>query len=202
MQIENKDKVHNMASCMLSILDTLKLHDKGQLFEGDETLSEMMFRKMKAYNIDLNKELGFTHLCPVEKSEIEKSMPREITKEELNGFVDHHYLTVGRLEKFIKEHELAPDSIVVVQRVEDIYYENHKWGVYLKEGEDTYHCKSWNEDIRGEYLDAKRYPRLVGKELKPFTDEEIRKSMVQYHPIFSCVRYNDDKDVLFLDLHY
>ena len=39
MQAENKDKLHNMSSCMLSILDTLKLHDKGQLFEGYETLS-------------------------------------------------------------------------------------------------------------------------------------------------------------------
>lgn len=29
----------------------------------------MMFRKMKAYNIDLNKELGFTHLKPVTKNE-------------------------------------------------------------------------------------------------------------------------------------
>jgi hypothetical protein len=35
---------------------------------NNETLSEMMFRKMKGYNIDLNKELGFTHLSPV-KSE-------------------------------------------------------------------------------------------------------------------------------------
>lgn len=68
LKMNKKDKSHNMASCMLSILDSLKLHDKCQL-EDDETLSEMMFRKMKAYNIDLNKELGFTHLKPVKKNE-------------------------------------------------------------------------------------------------------------------------------------
>ena len=56
-----------MASCMLSILDSLKLYDNNSLELGDETLSEMMFRKMKAYNIDLNKELGFTHLKPFTK---------------------------------------------------------------------------------------------------------------------------------------
>ncbi len=67
MQDKIKDKAHNMASCMLSILDTLKLHDKGSLELGDETLSGMMFRKMSAYNIDLNKELGFTHLKPINK---------------------------------------------------------------------------------------------------------------------------------------
>ena len=36
---------------------------------NEETLSEMMFRKMKGYNIDLNKELGFTHLKPVIKQQ-------------------------------------------------------------------------------------------------------------------------------------
>ena len=65
--MKQKEKLHNIASCMLSILDSLKLHDKGQL-ENDETLSEMMFRKMNAYHIDLNKELGFTHLTPVKKN--------------------------------------------------------------------------------------------------------------------------------------
>ena len=60
----SEDKVHNMASCMLSILDSLQLYDNDSLELGDETLSEMMFRKMEAYNIDLNEELGFTHLKP------------------------------------------------------------------------------------------------------------------------------------------
>ena len=57
----------DMASCMLSILDSLKLYDNGTLVLNGETLSEMMFRKMKGYNIDLNKELGMTHLKPVTK---------------------------------------------------------------------------------------------------------------------------------------
>ena len=61
------EEKHNMAACMLSILDSLKLYDTGGLELGDETLSEMMFRKMKGYNIDLNKELGFTHLKPISK---------------------------------------------------------------------------------------------------------------------------------------
>ena len=65
--MEDKEKIENMASCMLSILDSLKLYDNDSLLLDDETLSEVMFRKMKAYNIDLNKELGFTHLKPVSK---------------------------------------------------------------------------------------------------------------------------------------
>jgi len=65
--MKNNEKIHNMASCMLSILDSLKLYDTGSLLLEDETLSEIMFRKMNAYNIDLNKELGFTHLSPITK---------------------------------------------------------------------------------------------------------------------------------------
>lgn len=59
---------NNYADCLLSILDSLKLYDNGSLELGDETLSEMMFRKMKGYNIDLNKELGFDHLKPITKN--------------------------------------------------------------------------------------------------------------------------------------
>jgi len=63
----NKEKILNMSSCMLSILDSLKLYDQESLDTTNETLSEVMFRKMEAYNIDLNKELGFTHLKPHKK---------------------------------------------------------------------------------------------------------------------------------------
>jgi len=66
------EKIVNMSICMLSILDYLKLQDnckdkEEMLRLNDETLSEMMFRKMEVYNVDLNKELGFTHLKPVKK---------------------------------------------------------------------------------------------------------------------------------------
>lgn len=62
-------KNENFASCLLSVYDSLKLYDNNSLEMQDESLSELLFRKMKAYNIDLNKELGFTHLSPV------KSLP-------------------------------------------------------------------------------------------------------------------------------
>jgi hypothetical protein len=34
---------------------------------NEETLSEMLFRKLKAYDIDLNEELGWTHLKPKQR---------------------------------------------------------------------------------------------------------------------------------------
>jgi len=67
--MKKEDKTKNMASCMLSILDSLKLFDLNSLDTSQETLSEIMFRKMKGYNIDLNKELDFDHLKPIPKKE-------------------------------------------------------------------------------------------------------------------------------------
>lgn len=127
---------------------------------------------------------------------------RELTKEDLKKLNMGHGLTVGRLKQFLNKYQLPDDAPVLIQRIEDMYYEKHDWGVYLKEGEHTHYCKSWNEDIKCEFLDAKKYPKLVGEELKPFTDKQIKDSMEQYHPAFSCVQYNDDKDILFIDLHY
>jgi hypothetical protein len=71
--MDSKEKIHKMACCLLEILDYLKLQDKCKPGEKDmlelnnETLSEMMFRKMKANGIDLNKELSLNHLKPVKK---------------------------------------------------------------------------------------------------------------------------------------
>lgn len=124
---------------------------------------------------------------------------RELTKEDLKK---GHHLTVGRLTEFLNKYKLPDNAPVVIQRVEDIYYEKNNWGVYLKEGEATHSCKRWNEDIKCEFLDTKKYPKLVGKELKPFTEQQIKDSREQYTPAWCCVRYNDDTDILFIDLHY
>lgn len=72
-KISSEEKIHKMACCLLEILDYLKLQDKCILGEknmlelNNETLSEMMFRKMEANGIDLNEELGFNHLKPIRK---------------------------------------------------------------------------------------------------------------------------------------
>jgi len=61
-------KIHSLHLCLLSIYDCLVMADNSGI-EEEESLTEMMFRKMKAYNIDLNKELGLTRLKPISKNE-------------------------------------------------------------------------------------------------------------------------------------
>lgn len=99
---------------------------------------------------------------------------KEITKEELkNGY--EHFMTVGDLKRFLEETNIPDESKILIQRVEDRYYESGGWGVYLKEGEHTYKDDSGNI---------------------------VPESLEQYHPAWGCAYYKDDKDILFIDLHY
>jgi hypothetical protein len=98
---------------------------------------------------------------------------KEITKEEINNYT--HFLTVGDLKKFLSKHDLPDNAPVLIERVEDVYYEKHDWGVYLKEGEHTVNDENGNI---------------------------VKESLKQYHPAWCCVRFKDDSDILFIDLHY
>ena len=129
-------------------------------------------------------------------------LPKELTKEEI---VDKYksYLTVGDLKKHLEKYNIPDDAKVLVQRVEDIYYENNNWSSYYKIGEQARHALQWNEDIKsGKYLNKEKYPSMKEENLIPNTEKEIKENMDQYHPVWSCVRYQNDHDLLFLDLHY
>lgn len=98
----------------------------------------------------------------------------EITKEDLkNGY--NYFLTVGDLKEFLDKHKLPDTAKVLIQRVEDFYYQKNNWGVYLKEVEHS--SKDENGNI-------------------------IKESLEQYHPAFCCVKYLDEDDILFIDMHY
>jgi len=136
-------------------------------------------------------------------------------------------LTVGDILKFVKEHNVPSTAKVLIERVTDNYFEgidisgmsgtredgtigilppgskSNGWAVYLKKGESWWYCNKWNEDIdSGKYLDTEQYPRMQGKELKKYTEEQLIDSMTQYIPAWCCVKYNDEDDILFIDIHY
>ncbi len=128
-------------------------------------------------------------------------MPEELTKEDLQKYKNHH-LTVGRLKEFIEKHNLPNDALVMIQRIEDVYFEENHWSVYLKDGMFVEDAKQWNIDIDNKFLNKEEYPNFDRSEYDYISEEEIKELKEQYHPAFSCVRYNDDTDLLFIDLHY
>jgi hypothetical protein len=152
----------------------------------------------------------------------------KIEKDDLYRYTSNGFLTVGRLKKFIEENNLPDDSPVLVQRIEDRYYEGNDisgmsgctdtedgiyppgsksagWGVYLKEGETYHSAKSMNERMNEEIILRKNgnsgeFPRI--KDPEKYIEELNDNLKDQYHPVWSPVLYKDDKDILFLDLHY
>lgn len=99
---------------------------------------------------------------------------KEITKEELyEKYKD--YLTVGELKEFLSKNNIPNDARVLIQRVEDVYYEKHRWGIYLKKGDNSF------ADINGNI---------------------VKESLEQYHPAWCCVKYNDEDDVIFINMHF
>lgn len=99
---------------------------------------------------------------------------------------DRHCLTVGELKKFLAEHDMSDDAPVLIQRVEDKYYE----------GLDISGMRGPNGIIpTGSKASGwKVYPKVQG-----FVNDTYQ---TQYTPAWCCVYYKEDKEILFIDLHY
>lgn len=132
--------------------------------------------------------------------EFKRKLPEGIlTQEKLKDY--KHHLTIKNLKKMIEG--MPDDGLVLVQRIEDFYFENCHWGVILKEGEEYHYAKKWNEKLAsGEYDDKDKYPNANPEEWKPYSNEDLELTKEQYHPAWCVVKYKDDPDNLYLDLHY
>lgn len=115
-----------------------------------------------------------------------------------------YYLTIGKLRKFLQEHpELPDDALVLSQRVEDVYYEQHGWGVVLKEGDHYNTVKTHNIRMEEEIYRRKNgeHPKYDIEDPSQYIQELTDDLKDQYHPVFSCTKYKDDEN-LYLYLHY
>lgn len=74
--MKEKEKNDRYSDALVAMYDYLKMVDNEiieksisiEIMEiNEETLTEMFFRKLNAYNIDLNKLCGFTHLKAITK---------------------------------------------------------------------------------------------------------------------------------------
>jgi hypothetical protein len=135
-------------------------------------------------------------------------------------------MTVQDLLDFIKERNIPMTAKVMIQRVEDKYFEgvdvsgmtdsegnvypsgtrSTGWGVFLKKGYAYYEAEQININLNAE-IDRRikgeepNYPQIEdpAKMLVDLNDTDL---LEQYHPAFCPVFYDDDADLLFIDLHY
>jgi hypothetical protein len=85
------------------------------------------------------------------KTRVPKSI---LTEKEVTEKFTHH-LTVGGLKESIESYNIPDDAKVVIQRVEDYYYER-SWGVMLKEGESYNNVISFNKKMKEEIARRER----------------------------------------------
>lgn len=112
-----------------------------------------------------------------------------------------HYSTVGALKAFIQENNIPDDAKILVERIEDMYYEKNNWVAIRKKGEHYNYSQRENEKITsGEYADKEEYPNLK-KQPDLYTERELEDSKNQYNPVWCPVKYPDDNN-LYLDCHY
>jgi len=130
------------------------------------------------------------------------------TKEEILEYpTKYMYCTVGDLKKHIEKHNIPDDAPVVVQRVEDVYYDKHGWKTYLKKGEHYWNTVHFNENMAEEILRRERgeEPHYSMEDPSKFINSDpdfLEQMMEQYSPVWCAVYYKDDENILFLDLHY
>lgn len=111
-------------------------------------------------------------------------------------------LTVGELKRIIEDNDIPDDAIIMTERIEDVYYEKYKWGVYLHEGYMHWESKKHNADIHsGKYLDKEKYPDITEDDLKIIPDEILEEYKDQYSPASSCFVEDIDNTILFIRLH-
>jgi hypothetical protein len=144
-----------------------------------------------------------------------------------SDFIDSEAgMTVQDLLDFIKERDIPMTAKVMIQRVEDKYFDgvdisgmtdpdgnvypsgtrSTGWGVFLKKGYAYYEAEQININLNAE-IDRRikgeepNYPKIENpaKMLVDLNDTDL---LEQYHPAFCPVFYDDDTDLLFIDLHY
>lgn len=112
-----------------------------------------------------------------------------------------HGLTVGRLLDHIEKYKLSRDTLIMCQRVEDIYFENHGWSTLKKKGEEYHKAEEWNNDIdRGKYLDTDQYPLMKKEDLVKISPETMDRLKEEYYTIHNVIHFDDD--YLYLSGHY
>ncbi len=116
-----------------------------------------------------------------------------------------HFCTVGDLLKFIEKNNVPMDAKILMQRVEDSYFNkecSNGWQLFRKHGYFSYQMMKTNQMIDdGIYNDKDHYPDIEDPERFRNSQEAIEAAMEEYYPCWCPVQYADDKH-LYLDAHY
>lgn len=163
----------------------------------------------------MKKDLRIALLNIVETADsiedIKKIATEALEKDEINQHASdleydtidaHSYFTVGDLVNFIKDNNINQNGKILVQRIEDVYYEEHNWSTLKVKGEIYYQALQWNKDIdSGKYSNKEQYPHFDMEKHGSKYSEEFLNSLKEEYSV-SNQPINYDKNHLYIALHY
>ena len=115
----------------------------------------------------------------------------DLTEEEIFEKYEH-YLTFKMLQKFVEENKdnIHPDAKIIVERVEDKYFERNGWKTLKLEGDFYRGLERTNESIRKGLCEAKEE---IPQEYMDDTKEE-------FHPAWYIAKHSDK--IVLIYMHY
>lgn len=110
-------------------------------------------------------------------------------------------LTVGELLKFIREHNLPQDGKVLVERVEDVYFEKRNWKTVDVEGyQYVLAMERKNKAKNGGFDNKEQYPKLSEEAIKAMAEEDIAYTKEQFIISHATGKYGENN--LLICCHY
>lgn len=110
-----------------------------------------------------------------------------------------HYCTVGQLKKILEEKNVPDDAKILIQRVEDVYFEEYNWGTVKKKGDTYYSEKRLIDKAKpgGEFHDKEQYPNINEEIIKNILDSEkdLDELKDEYVPAWWPIKYDDDDNI-------
>ena len=124
------------------------------------------------------------------------TFPDELTLEELNTRTEVHHLTVKELKEAIKDK--ADDAVILVERIEDRYYQKHGWRPVYVKGEQYHSFEEFNKKLD----DKKGYPHMTKSGFKK-VDLDDKLLLDQFTPAWcACGGGDADPKNVYIHLHY
>lgn len=195
----------NICGCIYLTVDEKKAEEYGEIIlevEYDPSLNEKQndywdkrcqLRVYESIPIENIKTLRTTSTKYKIINEPICTLPRILTKKQVN---DHDWVNIGELKEKIAG--LPNDGKILVQRVEDVYYEKNNWGVSLEKGDLWYDAISYNKVMLKSLTHPKDYP-LLNEDNRIITGEVILKALKDQYTLATTLG-NDGKN-LFINLH-
>ena len=146
--------------------------------------------------------------------ETTKKQINYIDREELQSYLKNGHLSVGSLRRFLKKNpELSDDTPVVIQRVEDMYYDGfdfngsqtNGWGVWPHKGESYWSAESMNKRMLEEIETREsgkewQYPKI--EDPNEFIYDLEDKGLLDLYSPAWCIFTDKEKDITYINLHY